>query len=279
MNAFPEQDLPALAPTEKVALLATVSPEGLPHLTLITTLQPLTPTQMVWGQFTAGRSKQHVLENPCTGFLIMTLDRRVWRGRARYTHREYDGDAHRMLNAKPMFRYNSYFGIHTAHFMDVVDVTPAAPLPLGRIVPAALLTAALRRLAGTGVSEPILTPWAVDLFNSAASLKFLAWVGEDGFPAVVPVLQCRAADSRRLVFSPAAYGAELRRIPRGTPVAVFGLTLEMEDVLVRGTYAGLRRVGPARLGVVDLEWVYNSMPPTPGVIYPRQPLQPVRDFS
>ena len=44
----------------KIGLLATVSPDGMPHLTLITTLQARTPQQLMWGQFIEGRSKDHV---------------------------------------------------------------------------------------------------------------------------------------------------------------------------------------------------------------------------
>jgi hypothetical protein len=53
------------------------------------------------------------------------------------------------------------------------------------------------------------------------------------------------------------------------------LNLQMESVLVRGVFAGYRRyVGP-RVGVIDIDWVYNSMPPKQGVIYPVAPLRPV----
>jgi hypothetical protein len=54
--------------------------------------------------------------------------------------------------------------------------------------------------------------------------------------------------------------------------------MAMEDVLVRGKYNGTRRVGLNRLGTVDIDWVYNSMPPCHGQIYPEVPLTPVVEF-
>ena len=41
---------------------------------------------MCFGQFTEGMSKKHILTNPKTGFLIMSLDKNIWRGKATYTH-------------------------------------------------------------------------------------------------------------------------------------------------------------------------------------------------
>ena len=114
--------------------------------------------------------------------------------------------------------------------------------------------------------------------NNIAAMKFISYVGDDGFPAIVPLIQCQAADSTRLAFSPLAYGEELMAIPKGATVAVFGLTMKMEDVLVRGVFQGFNRYRAVRLGTVDIDWVYNSMPPKQGQIYPVESIRPVVDF-
>ena len=46
-----------------------------------------------------------------------------------------------------------------------------------------------------------------------------------------------------MLFSTSVYTDELKAIPAGIPMAVFGMALTMEDVLLRGTYQGIRRVG------------------------------------
>jgi len=262
----------------KVGLLATVNPEGRPHISLIASMQAKDPTRLIWGQFSEGQSKVHVRQNPHVGFLIMTLDRNLWRGKALWTHGETEGEDYEMYNQKPMFRYNAYFGIHTVHFMDLVETYGKERLPLGRIVMASLATKAAKEGAKAPGGEPILKPWAEGLFNRLDTLKFIGYVDEEGFPTIVPVIQCQAAGSRRLAFSPLAYGDELALIKQGMQVAVFGMSMQMEDVLVRGTFLGYDRVRLQRLGLIDLEWVYNSMPPTPGQIYPPIDLKPVVNF-
>lgn len=271
-------DMKAFEPEAKVGLIATVNPEGLPHITLITTLQAKTPSQMIWAQFSEGMSKKHVRTNPRTAFLIMTLDKALWRGKALWTHLAREGEDYDMFNDKPMFRYNSYFGIHTVHHMDLVGTYGKERLPLASIAIASLLTGIAQAAAGRDGGKPILKPWGEGLFNRMSSLKFISWVGEDGFPVLVPLIQCRAADSTRLVFSTAAYGRELGAIKEGASVAVFGLTMDMEDILVRGTFTGVRRYRGIRLGAIDIAWVYNSMPPTSGQIYPEVAVRPVVDF-
>jgi hypothetical protein len=55
----------------------------------------------------------------------------------------------------------------------------------------------------------------------------------------------------------------------------------MESVLVRGRldgWQGAPSLG-AGLGFLTIDWVYNSMPPRQGPIWPPQPLRAVTDFS
>jgi len=67
---FEENDLKEFEPEAKVGIIATVNPEGLPHITLITSLQAKSVDRLIWGQFCEGLSKQHVKTNPKTGLPI-----------------------------------------------------------------------------------------------------------------------------------------------------------------------------------------------------------------
>jgi hypothetical protein len=40
----------------------------------------------------------------------------------------------------------------------------------------------------------------------------------------------------------------------------------------------MRRLGGVRAGVVQVDWVYNPMPPVPGQVYPPLELKPVVEF-
>lgn len=279
VSRFDEHDLKEFEPEAKVGLIATVNPAGLPHITLITALQAKTPTQLIWGQFSEGQSKANVKTNPKTGFLIMTMDRSLWRGKAVWTHQMSHGDDYAMFNNKPMFRYNAYTGIHTIHYMDLKETGGREGLPLARIVLSSLLTKLAKSGARSEEGGRILKPWAEKLFNRIDTVKFCSYVGSDGFPVIIPLLACQAADSTRLAFSDLAYRDELWGLQSGMHVAVFGLTLEMEDVLVRGVFRGFYTYRKITLGTVDIDWVYNSMPPVHGQIYPEVALKPVQDFQ
>ncbi len=277
-TSFTEKDMKEFEPEAKVGLIATVNPEGLPHITLITALQAGTPTRLIWGQFSEGLSKKNVRTNPKTGFAIMTMDRSLWRGKAVWTHQMSHGDDYAMFNNKPMFRYNAYTGLHTIHYMELKETQGREGLPLARIVLASILTKLARTGARSNRAERILTPWAEGLFNRLDTVKFLSYVDGDGFPVIIPLIQCQASDSTRLAFSPLAYRDELRGLRQGMHTAVFGLTLEMEDVLVRGVFGGYGAYRKTTLGTIDIDWVYNSMPPLHGQIYPAVEMKPVVNF-
>jgi uncharacterized pyridoxamine 5'-phosphate oxidase family protein len=276
--SFDEKDLKEFEPEAKVGLIATVNSEGLPHITLITALQAKTPKTLIWGQFCDGKSKEHVKSNPKTGFLIMTMDKSLWRGKAQWTHEEKHGADYEMFNNKPMFRYNAYTPIHTVHYMDLHETFGRESLPLVRIVISSLITKVAKSRAGTGFNDRILKPWAEGMLNRLDSIKFISYIDHDGFPVLIPLIQCQASDSRRLAFSPVAYAEELKKIPPGSTVAVFGLTMDMENILVRGIYKGIEKYKAASLGTININWVYNSMPPIHGQIYPEEELKQVINF-
>ena len=277
-NAFDRADLKEFEPEAKVGLISTINPEGLPHITLITALQAKGTKQLIWGQFTEGMSKRNVMNNPNTAFLIMTMDKSLWRGKAIYTNKVREGEDYEMFNKKPMFRYNCYCGIHTVYYMDLVETYGKESLPLVKIAMSSLFTMASRSRAKTNLPEPILKPWAYNVFNRLDSIKFLSYIGDDGFPTLIPLIQCQASDSRRLAFSPLAYGNELSSLESGKDVAIFALTLDMEDILTRGVFQGFERYNGVKLGTVDIDWVYNSMPPKQGQIYPMEELRPIVNF-
>lgn len=275
LTAFDEQTIHAFAPAEKIGLVASVNPEGNPHITLITSIAAASPHQLTLGEFCKGRSKVYIQKNPNVAFLVMTLDRKMWRGHAKWTHLRKEGPEYEKYNDLPMFRYNAYFGINTVHYLDLVDLRGPDGLPLPKIILSALMTKIAKAGMAAKSDDRILTPFGENLFNRLDALKFIAYVKDDGFPEIMPLLQCQAAGSGRLTFSTLAYREEIERIVKGKTVAVFGLTMKMEDVLVRGKFSGVSTSRGISTGTVDIDWVYNSMPPCHGRIYPPVELMPV----
>lgn len=277
-TALTDEAIRAFAPDAKIGLVATVGPAGLPHVSLITSLSAKDSRRLMFGQFSEGLSKRHVRTNPRVGFLVMTPSRDLWRGKARWTGATTSGEDYAAFNDRPMFRYNSYFGIHTVHYLDVVVAGAKEKLTGTPLIAGSILTNLVHVFAHAGGGERILTPWAEAHLSHLSTLKFLSYVGSDGYPVVVPAVPGRAAGSRRLLFAPILYRRELAALQPGTTLAVFALNLRMESVLLRGVFAGYRRAGGMRVGVVDVDWVYNSMPPKQGQIFPR-PEERVSIFS
>lgn len=277
-TSFSVEDMRSFEPEMKVGLLASVNEEGLPHVTLISSLRASTPTEVVWGQFTEGLSKKFVRSNPRTAFLIMTLDRELWRGKASFTRTAQQGREFDIYNNMPMFRYNAYFGVHTVYYMDLVEHYGREGLPMGSVVVSAIQTLIARKLSERREHKDALNLWTQKLLNKIDNLKFLAYVGEDGYPVIIPVIQAQALDGEHVVFSLSAYSNDLEAIPERATVAIFGMSLDLEDVLMRGVFQGVQRMGGFRCGVVGVNWVYNSMPPVPQQIYPALDIEPVTGF-
>ena len=104
-----------------------------------------------------------------------------------------------------MFRYNTYFGINTVHYLDLKETSVGEPLPLLNITLSAVLTR-LAKGAAANIKPPgALSHFGKELFNRLDSMKFLSFIGEDGYPVVIPVIQCQASDDSRLAFHPGAY--------------------------------------------------------------------------
>ncbi len=280
VDQFEREDLKFFEPDGKVGLLATLDPEGLPHVTLLTAMQAKDERHLVFGQFCEGRGKRFAEDRKKTGFLLMTLDRRLWRGTALWTGKAQSGPEHEILNRKPMWRYNSYFGIHTVHYLDLVSVTPGEDLPMAAVIRGVVSASIARRFGrnrapgtelgggadpgrGTELGVGPLNPWTRAFISRTGNLKFAAYVGGDGFPRIVPQFAASCLDDRRVLLPGAEYPEDLARIPRGAAVALFTLSLDMEDVLVRGRWEPGRRGG-----VILVDWVYNSMPPVAEQIYP-----------
>jgi len=262
----------------KIGLLATVDPDGLPHLSLITSLQAKAPDRLMFGQFCEGRSKRHLEANPRAAFLVMDESRELWRGQVRWTGKRCSGEDYELYNHKPMFRYNSYFGIHTVHYLDLVRCRGAERLEMLSVAAGTLAANVLQRFVGRSGAPPVLKPWAEQLVSRSSTLKFLCWVAADGFPVIVPVVPSVAFQAREIRFVPSVYRGELEALRSGMPVAVFALNLQMESVLVRGEFTGYRRSAGIKAGAIEIDWVYNSMPPVPGPIYPIARVSPIESF-
>jgi hypothetical protein len=258
-------DIEAFAPSEKVGIVATVAENGGPHMTLLSSIMACGPAGLTIGEFSRGESKRNMAERPRVGFLVMGLDRRLWRGKAEWRRLAKDGPEYVAYNRQPMFRYNTYFGVNTVHYLDLVGIDGPSPLPLGSIAASSLATMAGAGPAAREGGEPVLPPFARGVIDALASLNFLSWVGDDGYPRIVPVIQARSAGSSRIVFTPGHWRGDISDIPEGARAGIFSMNLGMESFFAAGS---LTRKAGRGLVAIDLDYLYNSAPPCHGRVYP-----------
>jgi hypothetical protein len=258
----------------KIGLLASVAPDGYPHIALISSISVKSPRVLMWGQFSQGLSKDYLADNPKTGFLVVSPDQYWWTGKALHTGSAVKGEDYEYFNNKPLFRYNSYCGFGAVHYGDLIDISAGEKIPLLKLVlgfcKSGLMKGAALKAAGSTGPAPAekLPPYGIDLGSKLTCLKFAAYVDGDGFPRIIPALQGKPADGETLAFSPEPYGELLAQIPQGAKAAVYMANLELETLLLQGRWFNLKRGGRFKGSAFAVDKVYNSMLPIGGYIYP-----------
>lgn len=253
----------------KVGVLATEDENGYPHLSFISSIQALDEQSLTFGQFSAGLSKRFLLDRPRAGFLVLSADKRYLRGNATYTHSANTGKEFDLYNNKPLFRYNSYMGFYRIFYLNLDRISALKPLPMGAIILGAILSR-IKALFVRKSSRNALPLTGQALFSQLDSLKFLCYYEASGEATLLPVVQATSAGSDRIALCGVPFGRELKRIPDCAKVSILCLNLKMESVLVKGSY---------RRGILDIERVYNSMPPKMEYVYPRSDvIAPVKSF-
>ena len=254
--------------TYKIGLIATIDDMGEPHISFITTLQAKGENELMSGEFITGLSKRFAEERKKVGFLVMSLKKDWWNGTADWKGKTTSGDDFDMYNQIPMFRYNTYFGIHTVHYYDLHDVSEKHKLDMAGIITNGMMNTFFKTFYKKSTNPDALTKWGYDLMKGIATLKFISFINDEGYPEILPIVQAQACDKGRVVIPMYPYAKLLSRIKDGQKVAVMGMNLDMEDVLIKGVFSGFKPTVYGSAGYVDIKRVYNSLPPKHGYIYP-----------
>ncbi len=274
MNKVDPRDMKDFDNPYKIALIAVNDgPDDL-HMCLVSSLCNKGDDKMMFGEFVRGISKKLIYENPKTGFLIMSVGRDFWTGSMDFTHFVTEGEDYVRMNEYPLFRFNTYFGVSEVHYADLKEISARRSLNMAGVIANALRVMAFKGFNAGDKAKQVLRPWAKKFLSGLVTLKFIAYTGENGYPKIVPVIQAQTASSSRLVFTKAPYSGLLADLKEGARVNVYGMSLTMEVVLVKGFY----RKGRLGLGCVDIDKVYNCAPPKPGYVYPELRNEAV-DFS
>ena len=262
----------------KLAIIATIDPRGWPHLTLITYNKARSKNQLVWAQFTEGLSKKYVHENPKQGIVFMNIDMpfKFVQVKADFSHTETEGEDLAYFNKLQLMRYMTYVNLVRAYYEDVVSATQVRPLPLGGIAKGIVKDLIGKGGLKTKLTEKRLNVIGFKIFKGPINPKFIGYIDpSDGYPVVIPCIQLQAVDNNRLVFPVgSALKEDLLQIPVDSKVAVYGATFDLANQHVNGTFTGFQKSRGIKFGVIEIEEIYNSCPPLPGVIYPEIQTRP-----
>jgi len=265
-------------------MVATIDPRGWPHLTLLSFSRAKSPTEVVWGQFTEGLSKKYVRMNPKQGLFFMNgeMPFSFFQVKVNLDHIKQGGEDCEFFSRQPMLRYMTYTNVHTCYYNKVLAATEVRALPLGGIVKGMLGNLWAKTATKTKGGEQKIEDIGSQIFNGLTTAKLICYIDSDGYPVVYPCFQMRSPDRNKIVFNLMQFGDELKQIPIGSHVSLFGAipaNMELLDQMINGTLTGFKKYRGVTFGIIEIDEVYKCMPPLTGVIYPEiQVREKVTDF-
>ncbi|MBQ5953042.1 MAG: hypothetical protein IJQ88_08180 [Clostridia bacterium] len=274
MKKVSEKDAAVFDTPYKIALIAMTDEEKDLHIALISSLMNKAEERMMFGEFIHGSSKAYMKQAPGLGFLIMSTKKEFWTGTMRYTGSVTEGEDYVHFNEMPLFRFNTYFGVSRVHYADLIDISERKVLDMPGVIANAVRVMLVKGRYAGDRNKRVLRPWAQQFLSITDNLLFIAYLDNNGVPKLVPIIQAQAASSSRIVLTKAPYREALADLTDGKRVAVYGMSLDMEAVLVKGFYHEVS----GGIGFVEIDKVYNPLPPKAGYIYPEKKQEAV-DFS
>ncbi len=236
--------------------LATRSAQGIPNVVPCISLQPADdpPDTLFFGNFLLRKSIRNLQQDTRVGILVITPELRGWMMEADFVEFQRTGAFVERQMSGPLLRYNAYTGIRNAGILTARSVQGEFAITKLQVAKDYALTrlVALRRRAAGATVMPL--PVRQE-FAKMAAVKVLAWIGEDGYPAVVPMLSLQPAGENTLV----CRRGQLPVPPDGATVATNILTFEAVSYQAKGEWSLQGSVGKVRVGEV-----YAGGPPYPG---------------
>ena len=238
--------------------LATRNSEGAPNVVPLISILPADdkPDTLFFGNFLLRKSIQNLEQDKRLGILVITQQLHGWMLQADFEEFQGTGAYVDQQMRSSLLRYNAYTGIRNAGVIHVRSLRGTFRIPKLLVLRDYLL-AQLARIAGTAPGDGATIPLPVrQEFKKMAAVKVLCWVGEDGYPMVVPALSLQPAGAQSLI---CWKGSRLPEPPQGAPVAANILTAEAVSYQVKGRWASA-----GRTGTIETHEFYAGGPPIPG---------------
>lgn len=239
--------------------LATRSARGVSNVVPCISLQPADdqPDTVFFGNFLLRKSITNLKEDQRAGILVVTPELRGWILQADFVEFQRTGAYVDKQMSGSLLRYNAYTGIRDAGILRLRAITRTFAISKLQV-----MTDYLRaRVAGVGqsarVDDGVTMPRQVQTeFAKMIAVKVLAWLGDDGYPIVVPALSLQPRGAATLVCHTSAH---LPRPPAGAHVAANILTFEAISYQAKGAWEMRGNTGEIRV-----QEIYAGGPPLPG---------------
>ncbi len=243
--------------------LATVGEDGRPNVVLIISITAPTDDHLAFGEFMIWKTKKNLLNNNKVYILAFTQKLKATAGRALFKGFVKTGPEVDYINNMDLFRYNAYTGIRSAGILQPISDFKTFRIPLISNLRGLMVSEVAKRLYIANRSIEI--PEAVrEKFDKPIGFKVLSYVEEDGFPLIFPTLAMKLKGDT-LIFPIQSYMKEIKKLPKGTPMAVNILTLEPASYQLKGTFQGYLSTGlTPPIGKIKATEVYSASPPIPG---------------
>jgi len=278
-----EEAIQFTQPGMMLKLIGTIDERGWPHITFIAMNRIINKKQLVWGAFTEGTSKKYVRKNPKQGILYMTakMPFKFLQVKVDFNHTTPEGKDLEYFNKSDLFRYFTYYRVHTAYYNNIFAISPIRNLPLFGIVKGIIKNIIGKGGAKTKLNEKRLNVIGYNIFTATIGIRAIGYIDpSDGYPIIIPCIQLQAADHNRLVFPPSVLSEDLNKIPLNSKVAVFGMNFDFANQVVKGTFTGFKKFRGVNFGVIEIEEIYNGSPLIVGKIYPKiETLEKVTKFE
>lgn len=261
---------------EQIDFYATINADGTPHITMLTSLHIYDDDTLIWGEYSAGRSKQNQAVRPQVGFLSVIDGKLAVYGKADWEKSQKSGEMLDALNQIPEFRYNNVNGYSPAHVLHKKSMREQV-LDNERYYKAKENTLSILGDEGKADITQAISVLTKQYMEAEKGFKVMAYIGEDGYPEMLPLPQAMLTSGNRVAFCMEA--EEARNIPEGGAVAIYAIEYpSMCSVLLNGPL-NKKQIDGQTCGYVDVETVYNPMLPVAGIIYPPQQIPVVTEFE
>jgi hypothetical protein len=268
-----------LADEKKLDFYGTIGNDSRVHITVLNSILKLDDDTLVWGQFCQGLSKKNQMSNHKVCFLMLTPDMQVLTGHADWFESKTAGPELDMYNNIPRYRYNSYNGYSPIHYLKIARLDEQYLLDVDDYKSCLLKSEKAKTLISQGQHPDAISIYTRNYFEDPLSFKVLGFVDENGYPKIIPLIQCSLSKANRVVFVQEPNSDILSNIKDNEQVAIYTITLDrMYSVLVKGSLIWTK-VNEDTVGIVEIDQVYNPMMPKAGYIYPKPKLERTQVFE